>query len=276
MTPLPAASDWLRPPITLLIPTYNEAHRLKSTLAAVIHFIKHTTSPIQVLIVDDGSDDDTVALIKAEQVTCPEIQLACLGRHQGKGAALRHGLKLIQSGWILMMDADLAVPLSSLDALLVIAHHTGADLVVGTRFVESRTPMSLRTILRRGFQGICGLLLPTVQDTQCPFKLIRADAVRPLLPRCQENGFCFDVELLAIALSAGLKLESVPLPWVDRPGSRLCLWRDPWRMLWDLTRVTWRNNKRIPRMRFPSKTQVPIEPPLTLDEPASASGVLFH
>jgi dolichyl-phosphate beta-glucosyltransferase len=212
------------PRLTIVVPTYNEARRLESTLATALAFAA-SSGGADLVVVDDGSTDATVALAEAAARRHPELRVRRLP-HRGKGHAVRHGVLEATGDWILVTDADLSTPLEDARVLMAAAAANQAVVAIGSRAIDR----SLVGVRQRPWREWSGRLFNVVmrrvaalpfRDTQCGFKLYRIDAARAIFSRQRLDGFAFDVEALVIARQLGLPVVEVPVRWNNVPGSRV-------------------------------------------------------
>ena len=205
--------------VSIVIPAFNEARRLPRTLRALSEWIELRTDEIEIIVVDDGSTDDT-NLLTSE---FPFVKFESLSVNMGKGAAVRHGMLIASGVRVLMMDADLATPLSEFDVLDKVMA-SGADVVIGSRPLQSST-LEVRQPIMREFAGrLFNFIVRTVsglpfKDTQCGFKLWRRDAARSTFELCTVNGFAFDVESLVVASALGYDIQEIGVKWAHQPGA---------------------------------------------------------
>jgi glycosyltransferase involved in cell wall biosynthesis len=143
------------------------------------------------------------------------------GRNRGKGAALAAGAAHARGQLILFMDADGATDLRCLPSLERRVHRRGCHIAVGCRAASFAARPPLRKLMGFVFGRLAGALVPGVPDTQCGFKLLSRHAARSLLPRLRIRGWAYDVDLLSMAIAAGMRVESVPVRWRDVPGSKI-------------------------------------------------------
>lgn len=211
--------------LTVVIPAWNESRRIGATLDHLLDRCEGVDIA-EVIVVNDGSTDDTTELVRerAARAVHPCIRLIEHERNQGKGAALRTGLAAADTPLIGYLDADLSVgPESFSEAARRI--DAGADVIVGVRIsytgrADGAGQPALRGFLSRLFKRFQRRLIGLpLQDTQCPFKLFRRDALEQALPRCTSDGWGFDVEVLLVADRAGLRVEEIPVPWHFVGGS---------------------------------------------------------
>jgi dolichyl-phosphate beta-glucosyltransferase len=238
------------PSLSLIIPAYNEAVRIVDTIREAVGWLNAQPFATELIVVDDGSDDETAGL--AERV------LSELGHgrvlriaHGGKAAAVRAGMLAATCDQVAFSDADLATPLPYLTELRA-ALAAGCDIAIGSREGVGARRIGeppYRHLMGRVFNGIVRLLLvPGVHDTQCGFKLFRAEVARDLLRRSRlyrDGGetisgprvTAFDVELLTIARLNGYRICPVPVVWSYGEGSKVRPARDTWHNVRDVLNV---------------------------------------
>lgn len=235
--------------LSIVIPAYNEEKRLKTTLDTVAAFIAaRSWSAIEVLVVNDGSTDKTSGLVTAAQRNSAFRLLNNPG-NRGKGYSVRHGMLEARGEWRLFTDADLSSPIQELDKLLQAAQREDAAIAFGSRAVD-RTLIRVRQPLFREYSGrFFNLVMRSItglpyRDTQCGFKLYRADAAREIFGRQKLEGFGFDVEDLLIARLLGFRAIEVPVRWSDVEGTKV----SPLRGLdafADILRVRWNQARGV-------------------------------
>lgn len=181
--------------------------------------------PYEVLVVDDGSRDETAAIVERLAGEWPQLRVLRHARNQGKGAAVRSGVLAAQGELLLFADADGATPIEE-HARLAAAIAQGADVAIGSRLAPD--PAIHRT--RHWYRGLAGkifalaarrLLRITALDTQCGFKMFRAAAGRRLFEDLKETGYLFDLELLVLARRFELRVAEVPIHWQEVSGGHL-------------------------------------------------------
>jgi dolichyl-phosphate beta-glucosyltransferase len=214
--------------LSVVIPAYNERLRLGGTLERVIEYLSRQTFRWEVLVVDDGSDDDTAGLVEACAAGCGNIRLLRNPANRGKGYSVRHGMIEAHGDWILSSDADLSTPIEESEKLLAAALREDAAVAIGSRALDrslvSHHQSGWREFSGRVFNRLMRALtgLP-FEDTQCGFKLFRRDAALNVFPRQRLDGFCFDVEDLFLAQRAGFRTVEVPVRWANAEGSKVTL-----------------------------------------------------
>lgn len=213
--------------ISIVIPAYNEEARLPSTLELVTQYVaRRNFSFAEIVIVDDGSRDQTAALVERWQRDHPSIRLLRNPGNRGKGYTVRHGVLEARGEWILSTDADLSAPIDELDKLLSAAERAGAVVAIGSRALDR----SLVGVHQSTFREVSGRVFNVImraitglpfRDTQCGFKLFRANAGREIFSRQMLEGFSFDVEDLVIAKRLGLKAIEVAVVWNNVEGTKV-------------------------------------------------------
>jgi glycosyltransferase involved in cell wall biosynthesis len=212
--------------VTVVVPAYNEADRIGPTLQR-LRASAAELGILEVIVVDDGSTDRTAAVVEEYvQAGAPTIRLVTLANNQGKGAAVRRGVREMAGRYVVFLDADLSAPPDAIpQAVAALAH--GADIAIGSRVgadgTDARRSQPLRRrVSGRAFSALQRLIvgLP-YRDTQCPFKLFSRDAAEQTFPLVETSGWAFDVELLAHARRLGLRIAEFPVAWHHVGGSQL-------------------------------------------------------
>ncbi len=230
-------------PLSIVIPAYNEAQRILPYLQSIVAYLGQRGQPYEILVVDDGSQDDTAAIVERLQSQHQAIRLIRLPTNSGKGHAVRTGMQQAQGTLRLMADADGATPIQEVERLEA-AIHNGADLAIGSRPLAYRDARyKVRVRWHRSVSGnlfnwlVQRLGIPGIRDTQCGFKLFRASVAQDLFAVSCINGYGFDLELLYIAQRRGYQIAEVPINWADQPGSKVLVLRDGFRMFCELLAV---------------------------------------
>jgi dolichyl-phosphate beta-glucosyltransferase len=230
--------------LSVVIPAFNEVERLPTYLRSILEYLPRLYGDLfEILIVDDGSQDGTAEMLKEFQCDWPQLQVLRHPTNRGKGAAVRTGMVAAAGELLLFADADGATPIDE-EQRLREAIRDGADVAAGSRLVASRgaerSRNGLRLLASRVFARLTrwALRLP-VNDTQCGFKMFRRPAAQQIFRACDEPGYLFDVHVLLLARNLGYSVAEVGISWHDVPGSKVCLWRDSWKMakgLWNIRR----------------------------------------
>ncbi|MFD1875565.1 glycosyltransferase [Hymenobacter bucti] len=210
--------------LSLIIPAFNEALRIGPTLRGAHRFLAARPASFEIIVVDDGSTDDTVALVTALAGELPGLRVLCSPANRGKGHAVRLGMRAATGSIRVFADADGSTPIAELDALLR-ALAAGADIAIGSRYLaDSRVtrpqPWSRRVWSRLVNRVVQRGLLPGIADTHCGFKAFTAAAAAHIFAACTVDGWSFDLEVLARARAYGFCIQEVPVRWENDERSK--------------------------------------------------------
>jgi dolichyl-phosphate beta-glucosyltransferase len=230
--------------LSIIIPAYNEAVRLPGTLERIITWIDACGIRAEIIVSDDGSTDETVAVVGRWRDKDPRIMVLSSERNRGKGAAVRRGVEAATSEWILFSDADLSTPIEEFE-LLAEKVEAGYDIAIGSRDVggsriEEHQPW-YREAMGRTFNRIVQVVaIAGIKDTQCGFKLFSAAAAKRSFSHMTIEGFAFDVEVLFIARRLGYRIAEVGIRWINDDRSTVHPVRDAISMFVDVVRIRFR------------------------------------
>lgn len=229
------------PALSVVVPAYNEERRLPITLDNVLPFLEAGHRTFELILVDDGSTDSTLAIMRdwAERHSC--VLVVTQQPNKGKGRALAEGVKLSRGDLVLVSDTDFSTPITELGKLEA-AIAEGADVAIGSRAkrgaqVELSQPV-YRMLMGKTFNLIVqALILPGIWDTQCGFKLFRGGVARDLFARLTTDGFSYDVDILYRARRAKRRITEVPVRWINSPESKVSPIGSSLEMLRDIIRL---------------------------------------
>lgn len=228
-----------QPIASVIIPAWNEERRIGDSLQRVAAFVRGRSESIEVLVVDDGSDDDTVPIVEALIQDQPFIRLI-RNPHGGKGSAVKTGVSRGQGQYLIISDTDLSVPIEELPKFLPPVLD-GYDVAIASREAEGARRIDepqYRHLMGRVFNLLVRLVaVPRIQDTQCGFKAFRRDVARQVFPLQTIEGWGFDVEILFIARRLGYTIVEVPVTWYYGAESKIRPIHDTIGMIGDLWRV---------------------------------------
>lgn len=211
-----------QPYITVVIPAYNEAKRIPTTLREISRYFEQKKLTYEILVIDDGSSDETGRIVG--QLSIPNSRVLNYGANRGKGFAVNFGVQAAEGQWILIADADNSTPIDQFDRLW---RETDKDrVIIGSRYLGGSS-ITVRQSLLRVILGRLGnllvqlLLLPGIKDSQCGFKLFEAGAAKKIFALQTIWRWGFDMEVLRIAKEQGLKIKEVPITWRNDDQSRI-------------------------------------------------------
>jgi dolichyl-phosphate beta-glucosyltransferase len=227
--------------LSVIVPAYNEQSRIEPTLRAIVQWLREQKRRFEVVVVDDGSRDETGTVVDDLRAELGELRLIRLARNHGKGYAVRAGVLNARSDLVLFCDADLATPIQEL-ARLESAIADGAAVAIGSREARAEDvrvrARRYRRVVGRTFHALVEVLtVRGFRDTQCGFKLFRGAVAQDLFSRMCMDGYAFDVEVLLMAQRRGYRVAEVPVNWSHQPGSKVNLVTDATKMFWDLLRI---------------------------------------
>jgi dolichyl-phosphate beta-glucosyltransferase len=230
--------------LSIVIPAYEESGKIAQDINAAVAFLEGNRFSGQIIIVDDGSKDNTAEVAKAAVTGLPpaiEIKVERYNHHRGKGYAVRTGIGLSTGEYVLFVDSGLCVPyedtLRGLDLI-----KTGAcDMAHGSRKMRGCHIEKAQSLYRR----ICSKIFhwfvihdmkvpAELTDTQCGFKIYKGDVARHLYSECITDGFSFDIEIIMRAIKEGCRIKEFPIDWTCDRDSRLSPARSSWRVLSEL------------------------------------------
>ncbi len=224
--------------LSIVVPAYNEGRVIASTVERLRREVGAQIDDVEIVVVDDGSDDGTGALARGAGADLV-VEMAANG---GKGAAIRRGVAVATGRTIAFTDADLAY---SPDQVVRLAEQVeqGWDVVLGNRHVKGSVAEVPATFLRRvgglAVNRCVRLVVRGHSDTQCGLKAFRSDVARVLFTDGRIDGFGFDVEVVALAERHGLSIATVPVRVVNSRGSSVRVVRDGIGLLVDVVRIAW-------------------------------------
>jgi dolichyl-phosphate beta-glucosyltransferase len=203
--------------LSIVVPCYNEEQRLPRTIEQVERYLDDKNLDYELILVDDGSTDGTRLIMDAAAERNQFVRLEALPQNRGKGRALAEGVASARGSEILVTDADLSTPIEELEKLQAQLDR-GAGVAIASRALRaSRVEVSqpiYRVLMGKVFNLLVqAVLLPGIWDTQCGFKLFRADVAHDAFSRLTTDGFGYDPEVLYRAKQLGVKIAEVPVVW---------------------------------------------------------------
>jgi glycosyltransferase involved in cell wall biosynthesis len=229
------------PRLSIVIPAYNESARIEATLERVLDCVETRGWDAEVIVVDDGSSDDTVAILQRWMADQKRLHLVKNPGNRGKGYAVRNGLLQARGNIVMFTDADLSSPMEEAERLME-AIDSGADVAIGSRWLDKQKQTVHQPLYRRFF-GRCfnGVTRRVVglpfKDTQCGFKAFRRDAAQTIFRLQTIERWGFDPEILFIAQKLKYKIVEVPVTWGHDERSRISYLKDGMKMLEEMGQI---------------------------------------
>jgi dolichyl-phosphate beta-glucosyltransferase len=230
--------------LSIVVPAYNEGARLGKSLRAIVTYLNDYAPQSELIVVDDGSTDDTAQTARAELADSQNVHTSVISykSNLGKGRAVRLGLQASRGEIALFTDADLSTPITEAPKLIDPIEQGECDLAFGSRALD-RSLIGVHQPWRREQGGrVFNLAVRLATqlpfwDTQCGFKAFRMSVCRPIIEGATIDRFGFDVELLYVAYRAGLKLREIPVRWDHAEGSKVNVASDSLKMLSEVGRI---------------------------------------
>jgi dolichyl-phosphate beta-glucosyltransferase len=228
---------------SIILPAYNESARIAATLDKILAHAAERGWKVEVIVVDDGSNDATADIVREYSGKHPVMRLLENPGNRGKGYSVRNGMLHAKGEILLFSDADLSSPIEEADPLFA-AIGEGADIAIGSRWVDRRLQIRRQPLYRRLFGRIFNLALRIIlglqfKDTQCGFKAFTRRSAQTIFPLQKIERWGFDPELLYLATKFGFVVREVPVAWSHREGTRIHPVRDGIRMFGELLRIRW-------------------------------------
>jgi dolichyl-phosphate beta-glucosyltransferase len=222
--------------LSIVVPAYNESQRLPPTLAKLDAFLKTQPLRYEIVVVDDGSKDNTCDVVTEHMKSIAGLRLVRQVPNRGKGAAVRLGMLQARGQIRVMCDADGSMPAEELPKLLAPITHGGAEIAIGSRYADGAKTDVKQPFYRVLWSRLCNRviqksLVPGVRDTQCGFKAFTAEAARDLFRYGRIDGWAFDLEILALARRRGISIAEVGVEWKDDGRSRVNPLKDMWKVI---------------------------------------------
>lgn len=231
------------PYLSIVIPVLNEERRLPPTLQKIDAFMATQDYDYELVIVDNGSTDNTQAVVNDYARTHDNITFLQLAE-RGKGRAVKAGMLAAKGDYRFICDADLSMPIEEI--VYFFPPHQDADVVIASREGDGAQRVGepeYRHLIGRIFNFIVKLTaVNEFEDTQCGFKMFKRHVAEDLFSVQQMNGIGFDVELIYIALRRGYSVVDIPITWYFDPDSRMRLFQDSLYILMEIWQIrqNWR------------------------------------
>lgn len=239
--------------LSIIIPVRNEQAKIARDIAAAGAFLQQARLAGEILVADDGSEDEsaTIAWDEASRLPAGQVQVLREAIPRGKGHAVRRGIAAARGRWVMFADSGSCVPYDNALAGLHLLRSGECELALGSRKLPGSDIITPQTFSRRVFAVLFRWLArrlldlpPELTDTQCGFKLFHGGCARELFSRCQSDGFLFDLEIILLAKHAGYRIQEFPVAWRCDRDSRISLTRTPFRILHELWQLSRRMGRR--------------------------------
>ncbi|MEE3234028.1 MAG: dolichyl-phosphate beta-glucosyltransferase [Candidatus Latescibacterota bacterium] len=232
--------------LSIIVPAYNEEKRIGFTLGKTREFLEQRSWRYELILVDDGSRDQTVQVIQETAAGWDEIRIVQNVRNRGKGFSVRRGLEVARGRFVGFMDADYKTDISALDEVMIHLENN-VEAVIGDRTLKATEILAGRSVLRefgsktfktflRFLMGIRGF-----EDTQCGFKFFREDVMRQVFSLQKVEGYMFDVEILLILSRMNSEVRKLPVEWSYDADSRFNVISGTFKNLTELAGIRWRH-----------------------------------
>ena len=224
--------------ISIVIPAYNEEERLPTTLRTIIDYFENLSKDYEIIVVDDGSQDNTAEIA---QHFNPRVNVIKLPKNSGKGAAVREGISHAQGDFILFSDADLSTPITEFHKLQE-SLENGSHIAIGSRAIDSSL-IKVHQPFYREFMGktfnkiVRALVLRGIHDTQCGFKMFKNSVAKQIFSLAKIDGFGFDVEILYLAHKMNFKIAEIPVEWRNDTKSKISPIYDSLKMFFEILKI---------------------------------------
>lgn len=230
------------PDTTIVIAAYNEEKRLPETLEKIHRYLADTSHHAEIVVVDDGSTDNTASLVRALALQMAGLRLISYPRNRGKGYALRRGVLSSRGKHVLVTDADLSTPIEELETLRPHLSSQEHHIAIGSRALLSSEIVQPQPPWRQAMSRVFNRMVKTLviddfKDTQCGFKLFTGEAARSLFDKARIDRFAYDVEILALAKRHGYRVAEVPIKWKNSTASTVRPVMDSLQMVADLVKI---------------------------------------
>jgi dolichyl-phosphate beta-glucosyltransferase len=215
-----------RPYLSVVIPAYNERERLVRFAPGIVDFLQSKGKVFEIIVVNDGSTDDTAAVARTLSKTFEMLRLIDLNPNHGKGCAVKAGMLDAKGDYVLFTDADQSTPITEVDKLLEAMERGGYDMAIGSRSMPGarvEQPQVWYRALAGKLFGIGTRLfcISGIYDTQCGFKAMKRDVAQKVFPQVTSNSAIFDIEMFVVATREGYRIAEIPVKWVHDPDTRI-------------------------------------------------------
>jgi dolichyl-phosphate beta-glucosyltransferase len=225
--------------LSIIIPAHNEENRLPGTLEKVYSFLQDQSYSSEILVVENGSDDDTFQVAQSYQQKIPNLSVI-KEDSSGKGLAVRKGMLAASGAYRFMCDADLSMPIDEVNRFIP-PELENFDIAIASREAPGSIRYNEPGYRHWGGRGVNIMIrlfaVPGLHDTQCGFKMFRGDIAEDLFQNQTINNWSFDIELLFIARKRRYRITELPIPWYFNPDTKLNPFMDAFQMAVDIFNI---------------------------------------
>ena len=211
--------------LSIIIPAFNEEERITQTLFEIQHYLATKNMHYEIIVVDDGSSDATLATVIGLTSEIPQLDVEIVHKNKGKGHAVKKGILRARGNICIFTDADGSTPIHELDALIAPIQRQEAKISIGSRYlktsiIEKNQPKYRRVWSRFSNRIIQRTILHGIVDPHCGFKAFEKQTAKQLFSRSRVCGWSFDLEILAMAQSMALTISEHPVRWINDDRSK--------------------------------------------------------
>jgi glycosyltransferase involved in cell wall biosynthesis len=231
----------VNPRLSVIVPSYNESQRIPQTLEALDSYLKKQNYAYEIIVVSDGSKDDTAKVVEELKGKIANLRLIANTENHGKGYVVRQGMLEARGEYRLFTDSDNSTPIEEVEKLWPYFEQ-GFDAVIGSRDAKGAVLDPPQPMIRRFLGEVFGFLTNFIvgtwgiADTQCGFKALTAKATTEIMPLCKIERFAFDPEILAIAKMKKMKIKEVGILWKNDTRSTV-KFKSMVKMFFDLFKI---------------------------------------
>ncbi|MFC1546208.1 dolichyl-phosphate beta-glucosyltransferase [bacterium] len=235
--------------LNIVIPCCNEEARIEKSIKKIIDFCNSRQYSFKIILVDDGSTDNTKIILEKYKALYPDIiSILYNQKNEGKGFSVKKGMLEADAEIALFTDADLSTPIEDFEKLKVFLLEKNYDIAIGSRNIDKSPRKTAQGYIRSAMGKIFSyivrfVMFPDIYDTQCGFKAFKKHCIKNIFKKQTIKGFGFDPEILYLALKQGYRIHEVPVIWENDSRSKVNIFKDPLKMMINLIILWFKNGK---------------------------------
>lgn len=238
-----------KPYLSVIFPAYNEEKRIPATLEKTYGYLKKQKYSWEIIVVDDGSSDETVSRVQTLSHKIPNLRIIDNKKNKGKGGVVKQAMLESKGEWRLFTDADNSTPIDQIEKLW--KYKEEYPVIIGSRYIgkgsiKKAQPWYRKVISRASNLLIKLLAVKGIEDTQCGFKLFKAEAAEKIFPHQTIMRWAFDIEILGLAQKLNLPIKEVAVNWYNSAESKVRAVKALFRSFVELIKIWWRLKKFRP------------------------------